>query len=59
MEVAPRGRVDRRRDIALKNDALRLAGGIRMGDRRQKRLSVGVQRRLVKVIAIGKLVDSP
>ena len=59
MEAAARRRVDRRWNIARKDDPFAAAFDGRVGDRnrREQRLGVGMQRVLRRALAIGQLDD--
>ena len=59
MKAATRRRIYGRGNISGKHDSLAafLEGRIRNGDRREQRLSVGVERILVELLAVGLLDD--
>ena len=61
VEEAARRRVDRRRDVAGEDDAVRRAGAIRVGDhrRREQRHGVGMARRAEEIPNRGHLDDLP
>ena len=60
-ETAAAGRVHRGRNVPFQNDALAvlLDFRVRVGDGGEERLGIGVQRVLVKLVALGQLDDDP
>src|SRR5690554_6330987 len=58
MKCATAGRIDRRGDIALEDDAGLFLGGIGRWNRRQKRLGIRVQRALEELLG-GRQFDDP